>query len=74
MYFDRFDICEAHYVLAMLWHGGMDSSLYAKLSQLERIKFRPSPMLSGPEDLTENGREIYKNLVEAFGFSEACDA
>ena len=74
MYFDRFDICEAHYVLAMLWHGGMGSSLYAKFSQLERIKFRPSPMLSGPEDLTENGREIYQQLLETHGLSEACEA
>ena len=69
MNFDRFDICEAHYVLAMLWHGGMGCSLYAKFSQLERIQFRPSPMLSGPEDLTENGREIYEQLLETHGFA-----
>ena len=70
MYFDRFDICEAHYLLAMLWHGGMGCSLYGKFAQLERIEFRPSPMLSGPEDLTENGREIYEQLLETHGFSE----
>ena len=74
MYFDRFDICEAHYLLAMLWHGGMGSKLYGKFSQLERIKFRPSPCLSGPQDLTENGREIYEQLLETHGFSEACEA
>jgi len=68
MYFDRFDICEAHYVFAMLWHDGWDG-IYAKFAQFERIKFRPSPMLSGPEGLTENGLEIYKNLVEAYGFT-----
>jgi hypothetical protein len=70
MNFDRFDICEAHYLFAMLWHGGMGSTIYAKFSQLERIKFRPSPMLSGPEDLTENGREIYQQLLETHGFKE----
>ena len=70
-YFDRFDICAAHYLLAMLWHGGMGSDLYAKFAQLERIKYRPSPMLSGPEDLTENGREIYEQLLETHGFSES---
>ena len=72
MYFDRFDICEAHYLFAMLWHDGMWGSIYAKFAQFERIKFRPSPMLSGPEDLTENGREIYEQLLETHGFCEAC--
>ena len=71
MYFDRFDICEAHYVFAMLWHGGMGCSLYAKFAQFERIQFRPSPSLCGPEDLTENGLEIYQQLLETHGFSEA---
>ena len=63
MYFDRFDICEAHYVFAMLWHGGMGSKLYSKFAQFERIQFRPSPSLSDPENLTENGREIYEQLL-----------
>ena len=71
MSFDRFDICEAHYVFAMLWHGGMGSSLYAKFAQFERIQFRPSPSLSGPENLTENGLEIYQQLLETHGFSES---
>ena len=62
MYFDRFDICEAHFVYAMLWHDGQFSETYAKFAQLERIGFRPSPSLSGPEDLGENAREIYENL------------
>ena len=63
MYFDRFDICEAHYVFAMLWHGGMGSKLYSKFAQFERIRFSPSPLLCGPEDLTENARDIYNQLV-----------
>ena len=70
MYFDRFDICEAHYLLAMLWHDGMGSSLYAKFAQFERIKFRPSRMLSSPRDLTENGLEIYEQLLETYGFTD----
>ena len=69
-YFDRFDICSAHYVLAMLWHGGTGCSLYAKFAQLERIKFRPSPMLSGPEYLTDNGQEIYQQLLITHGFNK----
>ena len=63
MYFDRFDICEAHYMFAMLWHDGMWGEIYGKFGQLERIKFRPSPCLSEPKDLGENAREIYRQLV-----------
>lgn len=69
MYFDRFDICEAHYMFAMLWHDGVFFNsnkwrkLYFKLGQLERIKFKPSPCLSNPKDLDKNAREIYRQLV-----------
>ena len=63
MYFDRFDICEAHYMFAMLWHDGMWGEIYGKFGQLERMQFRPSPCLNGPKDLTMNGREIYRQLV-----------
>ena len=63
MYFDRFDICEAHFMFAMLFHGGMGCSIYAKFAQLERLQYRPSPSLSDPRDLTENAREIYRQLV-----------
>lgn len=69
MYFNRFDICEAHYMFAMLWHDGVFfnshkwKKLYFKFGQLERIKFRPSPCLSNPKDLDKNAREIYRQLV-----------
>ena len=63
MYFDRFDICEAHWMFATLYHSGQGSRLYQKLCQLERMRFTPSPGLHGPEDLEENGREIYEALV-----------
>jgi len=61
--FDKFDICEAHYVFAMLWHGGQGSDEYRKLGQLHHMGFRPRFRLSNEDDLTENGREIYDNLV-----------
>ena len=70
MFFDRFDICEAHYVFAMLWHDGMWGKVYTKFAQFERIRFRPKPSLCGPEDLTENGRGIYEQLLAKHGFSE----
>lgn len=63
MYFDRFDICEAYYVYAMLWHGGQSSEEYKIFGRLVNIGFRPSPLLSGPEKLSENGLEIYNNLI-----------
>ena len=71
MTFDRFDICEAYYVFAMLWHDGMFGAIYSKFAQFERIRFRPSPMLCGPENLTDNGREIYEQLLARHGFNEA---
>lgn len=63
MYYDTFDICEAHWMFAMLYHDGMGSKTYAKFSQLENLRFRPSPALSEPRDLGENAREIFRQLV-----------
>ena len=66
MYWDRFDICEAYYVFAMLWHGGQWSDEYATFGRLARLNFSPSPMLAGPENLSDNGQEIYAQLIERF--------
>ncbi len=64
MYFDRFDICLAHWAFACSWHGGQGSAAYAKLSQLDRIGFRPGAcQTERPMDLGDNAREIYKQLV-----------
>lgn len=65
-YFDRFDIAEAYYVFASLWHNGQDSQEYAIFGRLSRIGFKPSPMLGAPEDLEENAQEIYLDLVEKY--------
>ena len=66
MYFDRFDICLAHWAFACDWHGGQGSATYAKLGQLERIGFSAG-MAQGtePRELGDNAREIYKQLVIA---------
>ena len=61
-YFDRFDICEAHYLFAADYHGGAASKEYQVFSKLSRIRFRPSPMLSR-DTLTENGRDILARLI-----------
>ena len=63
MYFDRFDICEAYYLYAANYHGGQATETYAIFGRLNNLQFRPAPGLSEPDDLTENGQEIYYNLV-----------
>lgn len=64
MYWDRFDICLAYWAFASAFHEGQWSDLYGKLSQLDRIGFRPGMSQSGqPKDLPENAREIYRQLV-----------
>lgn len=70
-FFDRFDICEAHCVLE--WDYNMGGWLRERPSnqrrreatsvQLHRMQFRPAPSLCY-ETLTENGREIYDELVQ----------
>lgn len=63
MFWDRFNICEAYYVYAMLNHGGQWSKEYALFATLNRMKFKPASSLAGPDDLEENARSIYEALV-----------
>lgn len=63
MYFDRFDIVEAHFCFCMDYHGGMGDALYHRMTRIrEDMQFRAGPMLCY-ERLTENGQAIYDNLV-----------
>lgn len=74
-YFDRFDICEAHAV--MEWHFNIGGWLQERPSnqrrnmstdfQLHRMRFKPRPSLEF-RTLTENGKAIYRNLVNRYGF------
>ena len=71
MYFDRFDICEAHMAVENAYNVG--GWLHERPSnrrraeathvQLARIGFRPGASFNGYTSLTENGREIYNALV-----------
>lgn len=63
MEFDRFDIVSAHYAHAVDYHEGQTSDLYAKQCRISRY-FKPGAMWRGYESLSENGKEIYNNLVE----------
>lgn len=73
MYYDKFDICEAYFVYMMLWNvGGLterDKYHNHSIGQiLHRVKFKPSPLIKDETDLTENGVEIYNNLVYRYEF------
>ena len=61
MYFDRFDIVEAHYAHAVDWHGGIRSKLYEKICRIRQY-FKPSYSWSGFDSLSDNGKEIYLAL------------
>ena len=61
MYFNRFDIVEAHYLFYCEYHSGQWCHLYRRLSRIIRY-YRPSPLLS-VESISDNAREIYENLV-----------
>ena len=61
---NRFDICEAWYLFACDWHEGQFSDTYAIFGRLDRIGFRPSPILSG-RSLNPNGRLILAGLIRA---------
>jgi hypothetical protein len=67
MYWDRFDICEAYYLFFSNYHWGQGSDFYYRLSKMGEY-FKPSPGIRY-ENLTENGKEIYDNLVDSRGES-----
>jgi hypothetical protein len=67
MYFDRFDIVEAHYMFYSHYHEGQFSDGYRKLSHI-LSQYRPSPFAdwSDENNLNENARAIYDNLVKKY--------
>lgn len=67
MYFDRFDIVEAHYWFAVHYHGGQFSDLYVKQCRISRY-FNPG-RTDGPT--TENACIIYNQLEAKHGHPES---
>jgi hypothetical protein len=63
MYFDRFDIVEAHYAFCCDYHDGQWGELYRKACRIIKY-FKASPLWKGFDSLSENGKEIYNALVE----------
>lgn len=62
MYFDRFDILQAYWLFGAEYHTGQGSKEYAYIGRAEKLGFSPGLMLTY-KSLTDNGKEIYDNLV-----------
>ena len=65
--FNRYDICEAYYLFASLYHSGQDSKEYGYLSRLSKIDFNPSINLT-EDKLTEYGKMVFDGLIARNGF------
>tara|TARA_R110002020_G_scaffold243716_1_gene457241 strand:- start:457 stop:657 length:201 start_codon:yes stop_codon:yes gene_type:complete len=63
MWFDRFDIVEAHYWFYAENHSGQSCFMHERLCRISEY-YRPSPMHVGFDSLNENSQEIYKSLEE----------
>ena len=78
--FDRFDICEAYWLFAVLYSSGGTCfhpvSRRSIFARLDRMRFRARPWLRGPEDLSENSREVFDKLesAEAKAHAQELDA
>ena len=76
MNFDRFDICEAYLALEWDYHVGgwlreRPSNQRRREStdvQLTRMGFKPGMAFRGFDSLSDNGKEIYRNLQSRYGF------
>ena len=64
MYYDRYDIVEAHYWWNADHHGGQASPEYERLCSIGDY-FTLSPLASGPS--TGNAKEIYDALCTRGG-------
>jgi hypothetical protein len=68
MYWDHFDILEAHFAFYSDYHSGQWSQFYRRLCHiLNVIKFKPGPSFNGYRSLSENGKAIYDQLCEKHG-------
>ena len=69
--FDRFDIVSAHHLFWSEYHSGMGSEGYAKLSKISRMRFDPGALFTGWKSLSDNAKDIYRNLCKRE--SEQCE-
>jgi len=74
--FDRFDVCEAHYLIECEYHVGgwlreresNQRRMEATHVRLYRMGFKCRDLRGGMESLTADGREIYRALIDRYGF------
>lgn len=77
-FFDRFDICEAHSVLEADYNVGgwlqerpsNRRRMESTGCQLHRMRFSHGMGGGSFRDLSENGKEIYMELVERYGLPD----
>lgn len=69
--FDRFDIVSAHYLFWSEYHSGQGSDGYSRLSRISRMRFDPGALFTGWKSLSDNAKDIYRNLCERE--SEQCE-
>ncbi len=60
---DIIEKCEAYYMYYSQHHFGQWCPLYAKLCTLTRV-FKPRRSLNNEDDLSEESRELYEQLIE----------
>lgn len=65
MYFDRFDILSAYYLYGSLYHSGQGTKEYSYIGRALKAGLSPGPIFN-ERSLTENGREIFNELIRAF--------
>ena len=61
-YFDRFDICNAYMMYALLWGSDRDHYTNHISVRLSAIKYRPAHSEECLEGMSENAKEIYGRL------------
>lgn len=60
----RLDILDAHYVFAVLWHGGQFAPVYAYLGRLSRLGYRPGHAAQKCKLETPESRAAYRRLCQ----------
>jgi hypothetical protein len=60
--FDRFDICNAYYMYAVLY--GWDDYTDGIMCRLKKIGYEPSSSEEKLSGMSENARQILESLVE----------
>ena len=63
MYFDRWDIVEAHYWFCADYHEGQASEKYRRLCRISEY-YTPGPCHKGYDSLSDNAQEIYHSLIK----------